>query len=42
MGLALRRTLRYMQGVPFGQDESWSTYLEALGWLNSLPRQAAA
>jgi c-di-GMP phosphodiesterase len=42
LGLALRRTQRYLTGAPFGQDESWPAYLEALGWLNSLPRSAAA
>ena len=42
LGLALRRTQRYLNGAPFGQDESWSAYLEALGWLNSLPRQTSA
>ncbi len=40
LGMALRRTQRYLQGAPFGQDESWPAYLEALGWLNSLPRGA--
>ncbi len=42
LGLALRRTQRYLNGAPFGQDDSWSAYLEALGWLNSLPRKASA
>ena len=41
LGLALRRTQRYLTGAPFGQDESWPAYLEALGWLNSLPRTGA-
>jgi EAL and modified HD-GYP domain-containing signal transduction protein len=42
LGLALRRTQRYLSGAPFGQDESWPAYLEALGWLNSLPRGVSA
>jgi c-di-GMP phosphodiesterase len=42
LGLALRRTQRYLNGAPFGQDDSWEAYLEALGWLNSLPRKASA
>jgi EAL and modified HD-GYP domain-containing signal transduction protein len=42
LGLALRRTQRYLSGAPFGQDDSWEAYLEALGWLNSLPRKASA
>ena len=42
LGLALKRTQRYLSGAPFGQDESWPAYLEALGWLNSLPRSGAA
>jgi EAL and modified HD-GYP domain-containing signal transduction protein len=42
LGVALRRTQRYLNGAPFGQDDSWEAYLEALGWLNSLPRKASA